>query len=309
MPATVDSETQKISAIFSNSSDYCFFPPITPHNHALNYQGVALKRSFASKHGWSEFYKDPRCNSINVNNFSLFNSLDKALAEIKKQKPTEKQRKLQLICELLSYYCKELLGEEQNYYPIFFTGSFIDLSQNKNLKVRKFGLDFFSDSEIIFYEKDSVIKGASKKFYSATKLSSFRTIGRLTALNQNNYLEGAYQNTNEMKWLIYLKNRQFESIPNIERAVACSFNGTATMRMIIYAEKYQGDLFQLMQIISSVGSFPLSTSLYLTKQLLHILCYLHKEKIVHGDIKAENLFVKKLEIPYCNGQECQLALV
>ena len=257
-------------------------------------ESVLLKKLPSQKILWEMYYEALPVKE--VKDLTIKENFETILEKIKKTHFKLSAEKLTLLAHLLFNHLNEIYSNAEIKYPAFFKGVFlenVDASGSQTLV--KFGLDFFSDKRCILYCRDRPkVSGGTKNFYKALEWPSLKRVGRLEALNKRKIRYWGSYNANEINHLLTLKNDEFDFAPKIEK-IAVAYSEKQPLSMIIYGKEYQDDLQMIQAKLLNKGyALPLDATLHYCKQLLKILAYLEEKKIVHGDIKAENLLINHL---------------
>lgn len=255
---------------FSPSSSYSSFDNESPDHSSVMYESPS-NNNFTNKlkgNDYSEY------DSHSNNNYSNANNINKLLPNVSKSIDTTSNSR----------------QASSKIYPITNNPNIItsvNINPNTNSSMSNMRASKVTPSWITKGEwklGDNIGKGSFGEVYKALNYK-----GKLIAVKKMSLSGNNEKSKNSIKLLCdEITLMRGLSHPNIVEYLGVTFD-SATMCIYIFQEWVPGG--SVSSILSSFGPLPINVIKNYTKQILSGLDYLHKNLIIHRDIKGGNLLV------------------
>ena len=283
--------------------DSYIYPPKSQKSN--KYLGITLQKKPLTRS--CHIYYQTFSDRVKQETFVDQNSILKQIKKIDIQE--EYQIVLKLIYQLLFIKQEKILVNKEVSYPALFSGTVFDtrFKDTKNIQII-FRIDVFSKNHIFVHFPDDEVNGSFKKYHSAIYFGKrVKIFARLdTHRFENIYEAGSLKvvNCNEARYLKLLNELAQKSTSSLKfsKVYQIIFYQDSSQienfysHMVIIMKSYQFDLNQLFGQLNEENTLPKHICLRFAKELLAAVNFMHKQKLIHRDIKLENIFISGIRI-------------
>lgn len=304
-----------LDKVLEHPEKYFFFPPCDI-NDMQNYNGVVLKKT-PKYECQLMFYPTPQeeiPSSSPAVSWLEESETDKLSEEVADYLRDDLQPYIQKLYILLKENQQFILEDKGIKYPALFRGIFF--KPNKNIiEFMPFCLDIFSKQEInIFFKDYPFDSGTYKLVHKGIKLIEPIQYARLQAdLDPDENLDKCEKiSWNEAYYARLFTRKNLQGIAKVHRIFFYQDRNPdfkyRYMHAVIQMDFYEENLFNVIRDLLK-GELSLSdkTKKSFAVQILDLLVSLEQCRVVHRDIKSENILIEESDEVHENNDEFENA--